>query len=74
MRLLMFMNFFSLDLYTYNLNISKMLLTKTLLFSIKLFLPTKSRIQEIATRGIKVGNSKVLLIRSYYKIWEIVFH
>ena len=74
MRLLMFMNFFSLDLYTYNLNISKMLLTKTLLFSIKLFLPTKSRIQEMATRDIKVGNTKVLLIRSHYKICEIVFH
>ena len=51
-----------------------MLLTKTLLFSIKLFLPTKSRIQEMATRDIKVGNTKVLLIWSHYKICEIVFH
>ena len=59
MRLFIFMNFFSLDLQTHNLNISRMRLMKILLFSKKKLMLKESKIPRMAVCGVKVGNIKV---------------
>ena len=56
MKLIIFMNFFSLDLQTYNLNISRMWLINILLFSKKELFLTESRIPRMAVCAVKVGN------------------
>ena len=60
MRLFIFMNFFSLDLWTGNLNVSRMWLIKTLLFSKKETLCTESRIPKMAIYCVKVDNISIL--------------
>ena len=60
MRLFIFKRFFSLDLYTYNLNINKMLLLKHLLFSKMESLFVQSRNPNMEVCGVKVGKIKLL--------------
>ena len=60
MRLFKFMNFFSLDLNTYNLNMSRMWLINTLLFLKMESLLADSGISNMAACGVKVGNIKLL--------------
>ena len=57
MRLFTLMNFFSLDLWTHNLDVIRVWLIKTLLISRKESLLTESRISKMAAYGVKVGNS-----------------
>ena len=59
MRLLKFMNFFSLDLNTYNLNIRRMRLINTLLFLKMESLLADSRIPKMIACSVKVGNIKL---------------
>ena len=59
MRLFKFMNFFSLDLDTYNLNISRMWLINILLFLKMEPLLVDSGISKIAACGVNVGNIKL---------------
>ena len=59
MRLFKFTNFFSLDLNTYNINISRMWLVNTLLLLKMESLLVDSRIQKMAACGVKVGNIKL---------------
>ena len=60
MKLFIFKSFFSLDLYTYNLNINKMLLLKHLLFSKMEPLFVQSRNPNMEVCGVKLGKSKLL--------------
>ena len=57
MRLIKFINFFSLDLNTYNLNISRMSLINILLFLKLESLLADLRIPKMAPGGVKVGNN-----------------
>ena len=56
MRSFKFINFFSLDLNTYNLNISRMSLINILLFLKLESLLADLRIPKMAPGGVKVGN------------------
>ena len=59
MRLLVFMNFVSLDLQTHNLNLNRMWFIKALLFSINESLLAESKIPKITVYCVKAGNIKV---------------
>ena len=59
MRLFISMSFFSLDLYTYNLNINRIRLLRTLLFSKMESFFVESRNPEMAVCGVKVGEIKL---------------
>ena len=58
-RLFKFMNFFSLELNTYNLNISRMSLLNILVFLKKDSLLADSRIPKMTACGVEVGNVKL---------------
>ena len=64
MRLFLFMKFFSLDLWTYNLNISRIWLIKILLFSKKGVIAHRIKNSKNTVCGVKVGNIKV-----FWKHW-----